>query len=116
MLKNTIDRVVRGELTMDANLGPQLWLVNVDFKIAPAIWGSDRTLPITLNLNTATDADLMTIPGVDLVVARKILSARSARGFFRSPDDLSAVLAPPMVQKFRSMCEQMKTTSSTPRP
>ena len=116
LLKSTIDHVARGELPVDANVGPQLWLVNADFKIAPAIWSSDRTLPFTLNLNTATEVDLMMIPGVDLAVARKIVSARRARGFFHSLDDLNAVLAPPLVQKFRAMSEQMKTTSSTPRP
>jgi helix-hairpin-helix protein len=116
LLKSTIDRVARGDLSVEANLGPQLWLVNADFKIAPAVWSSDRTLPYTLNLNTATETDLMTIPGVDLVAARKIISARHARGFFRSLDDLNAVLAPPLVQKFRAMWEQMKTTSSIPRP
>ncbi len=101
---------------MDANLGPQLWLLNADFKIAPAIWSSDRALPFTLNLNTATDVDLMTIPGVDLAAARKIVAALRARGFFRSLDDLNAVLGPPLVQRFRAMSEQMKTTRSIPRP
>ena len=38
LLKSTIDRVARGELPVDSNLGPQLWLLNADFKIAPAIW------------------------------------------------------------------------------
>jgi hypothetical protein len=116
LLKSTIDRVSHGEMPVDANLGPQLWLVNADFKIAPAIWISDRTLPFTLNLNTAIEIDLMTIPGVDLAAAHKIVSARRARGFFPTLDDLNAVLAPPLVQKFRAMSERMKTTSSTPRP
>jgi DNA uptake protein ComE-like DNA-binding protein len=58
----------------------------------------------------------MTIPGVDLAAARKIVSARRARSFFRTLDDLNAVLAPSLVQKFRAMSEQMKTTSSIPRP
>jgi len=116
MLKSTLDRVARGELSMDANLGPQLWLVNADFKIAPAIWTSERTLALTLNLNAATEVDLMTIPGVDLATARKILSARRARGFLRSLDDLNAILTPPLAQKFRAMAEQMKTTSSIPKP
>lgn len=116
MLKSTIERVARGELPLDANLGPQLWLVNADFKIAPAIWTSERTLPFTLNLNAATEVDLMTIPGVDVATARKIISARRALGFFRSLDDLNAVLTPPLAQNFRSMWEQMKTTSSIPRP
>jgi len=115
MLKITIDRVARGELTVDANLGPQLWLRNAYFQIAPAIWTSERTLPLTLNLNAATEVDLMTIPGVDLATARKIVSTRRARGFFRSLDDINAVLTPPLAQKFRAMSEQMKTAPSIPK-
>jgi len=116
MLKSTIDRVARGELPLDANLGPQLWLVNTDFKIPPAIWTSERTLPFTLNLNAATEVDLMTIPDVDLATARKIVSARRARGFFRSLDDLNVILTPPLAQKFHAMSEQIKTTPPIPKP
>ena len=101
---------------MDANLGPQLWILNADFKIAPALWSSDRTLPFTLNLNTATEVDLMTIPGVDLATARKIVAARSDRGFFRSLDDFNAIFPSQLVQKFHAMGEQMKTVSPIPRP
>jgi len=116
LLKSTTDRVVRGELALHANLGPQLWMVNGDFKIASAVWSSERTLPFTLNLNTATEADLMTIAGVDLATARKIVAARRARGFFESLDDLQAVLPPALFQKFRAMSEQMKSTPAVPRP
>jgi hypothetical protein len=116
LLKTTTDRVVRGELALDANLGPQLWLLNPDFKIAPAIWDSERTLAFTLNLNAATEVDLMTIPGVDLATARRIVDARSARGFFRSIDDLNSIVPPQLVAKFRSMAELMKTTSPIARP
>jgi len=116
LLKSTTNRVARGELPLDANLGPQLWLLNPDFKIAPAIWSSDRTLPFTLNLNTATEVDFMTISGVDLAIARKIIASRNARSFFRSLDDLNPVLPPQLVPKFRSMWEQMRTTVSISRP
>jgi len=116
LLKGTTDRVAHGDLPLDANLGPQLWLLNADFKIAPAIWSSDRTLPFAFNLNAATEVDLMTVPGVDLAGARKIVSARRARGFFRSLDDLNSVLPPQLVQKSHSMWEQMKAQSPVPRP
>jgi hypothetical protein len=116
LLKTTTDRVVRGELPLDANLGPQLWLLNPDFKIAPAIWDSERTLAFTLNLNAATEVDLMTIPGIDLATARRIVDARSARGFFRSLDDLNSILPPPLLAKLRSMEESMKTTTPIARP
>lgn len=116
LLKTTTDRVVHGELPLDANLGPELWLLNSDFMIAAAIWNPDRTLPFTLNLNTATEIDLITISGVDLAIARRIVDARLARGFFGSLDDLNSILPPPLVSRFRSMWEQMKTTTPIPRP
>lgn len=116
LLKATVDRVTRGDLPVDANLGPQLWLLNADFKIAPEVWSPDRTLPFTLNLNTATEVDLMTIPGVDLATARKVVAARRARGFFRSLDDLDAIVPPQLSGRFRTLQEQMKTTSPIPRP
>jgi hypothetical protein len=116
LLKTTTDRVVRGELSLDANLGPQVWLLNPDFKIAAAIWDSERTLAFTLNLNAATEVDLMTIPGVDLATARRIVDARSTRGFFRSLDDLNSIFPPPLIAKLHSMEELMKTTSPIPRP
>lgn len=116
LLESTTDRVVRGDLPLEANLGPQLWLLNADFKIAPAIWSPDRTLPFTLNLNAATEVDLMTIPGVDLATARQIVAARRARGFFRTLDDLNSVLSPQLIQKFHSMWGQMNATSAIARP
>jgi hypothetical protein len=116
LLKSTTERVARGELALDANLGPQIWMENPDFKIAPAIWNDDRTLPLTMNLNAATTIDLLTIPGVDLPTARKIAAARRARGYFSSLDDLNAVAAPALVEKFRAMADEMKTAPSTPRP
>jgi hypothetical protein len=115
MLKSAIDRVARGELALDANVGPQLWMANSDFKIAYAVWSSDRTLTFTLNLNTATEVDLMTIPGVDLATARKIVSARCARGYFHGLDDLSAIVAPQLMERLRTMMDEMKKTPAVPR-
>jgi DNA uptake protein ComE-like DNA-binding protein len=115
LLKSTVERVARKELALDANLGPQLWLLNADFQIASAVWSSERTLPLTLNLNTASEIDLMTIPGVDLAMARKIISARNAHGFFSSIDDLQTIAAPQLLERFRAMFEQMKKAPAVPR-
>jgi hypothetical protein len=93
LLKATTEQVTQGKLALGANLGPELWVLNSGFKIAPAIWERDRTLPLTINLNTATEAELMTLPGVDLTTARRILAERRARGFFRSLDELCAAAA-----------------------
>jgi competence protein ComEA len=44
-----------------------------------------------VNLNTATVADLDTLPGVGPVLAQRILEARDARGGFRAVSDLREV-------------------------
>jgi hypothetical protein len=87
------DQVAQGKLALEANLGPELWVLNSSFKIAPAVWERDRSLPLTVNLNTASEAELMTLPGVDLATARRMVAERRARGFFRSLDELRAAVA-----------------------
>jgi competence protein ComEA len=44
-----------------------------------------------VNLNTATLADLDTLPGVGPVLAQRILDARDAQGGFRAVSDLRKV-------------------------
>jgi hypothetical protein len=111
LLKATTEQVAHGKLALGANLGPELWLLNSSFKIAPAIWERDRTLPLTLNLNTATEAELMTLPGVDLATARRIVAERRARGFFKSLDEMcvAAALSPRLSQSLAEMSAQMRS-------
>jgi hypothetical protein len=108
MLDSVIAQAAEGKLRLDANLGPELWVVNSEFKIAEAVWEPDRTLPLTINLNTATEPELMTIPGIDLAVARKIIAARNARSYFRDLSDLSPLLAPEVMRRLNSMAEAIK--------
>jgi len=65
-------------------------------------------LPLTINLNTATEPELMTIAGLDLAAARKIIAVRNARGFFRGWDDLGPLLSPEVILRLKSMSEEMK--------
>lgn len=55
--------------------------------------GSSRpaTPPAKINLNTATEAELDTLPGVGQVTARAILAWRSTHGRFTSIDQLSEI-------------------------
>ncbi|MBI3950458.1 MAG: helix-hairpin-helix domain-containing protein [Acidobacteria bacterium] len=102
--------VKSGRAGLDSNLGPELWLLHSDFKIAQAVWVRERKVPFTLNLNTATEAELMTLPGVDLAVARRIVAARNSQGFFRSLDDLRQVegVPAPLMRSLQAMSESMK--------
>lgn len=108
LLESTIAKVTDGGLALDANLGPELWIANPEFKIASAMWVTDRQLPLTLNLNTATEPELMTIAGVDFTTARKIVKVRNGQGFFHGLDDLQAVVSPEVTLKLKSMSEEMK--------
>jgi DNA uptake protein ComE-like DNA-binding protein len=111
LLKATTEQVAQGKLALGANLGPELWLLNSSFKIAPAVWERDRTLPLAINLNTATEAELMTLPGVDLAIARRMVAERRARGFFRSLDELreAAGLSPALSKSLVEMSAQMRS-------
>jgi hypothetical protein len=110
LLDEITNRVAKGDLALDANLGPELWLLNGDFKIAPAVWENERTLPLSLNLNTASEAELMTLPGVDLPIAEHIVASRHSRGYFRDLDDLASIegVSPALLQALKDMAEKMK--------
>jgi hypothetical protein len=115
LLDSIIAEVAAGKRALDDNLGPEIWILNSEFKIASPVWTSDRRLPCTINLNTATEPELMTIPGVDLVAARKTIAARSARGFFRNIHDLNPTLSPEIMRRLNSMSEEMKRFPSYQR-
>jgi len=112
LFDSTIAEVTNGKRMLDANLGPELWIVNSEFRIASAMWVTDRQLPLTINLNAATEPELMTIAGMDFAVARKIVHLRNEKGFFRSLDDVKPLLSPELMKRFGSMSEEMKRLPS----
>ncbi|MGC9973014.1 MAG: helix-hairpin-helix domain-containing protein [Bryobacteraceae bacterium] len=108
LLDALIADVASGRRALDANLGPELWVANPGFKIAAAVWDAKRTEPLTINLNTASVAELMTVPGVDLSMARRIIAVRDARGFFRSIDELTEAGVPGgVIESLREMRKAM---------
>ena len=110
LLDQITDRVAKGELALDANLGPEIWLLNDDFKIARAVWEKQRTLPLSFNLNAASEAELMTLPGVDLQLAKRLTATRHSRGYYRSLDEMGSVegVSPALLTVMKTMAERMK--------
>jgi competence protein ComEA len=51
----------------------------------------DPTLDLRLDLNSASSADLETLPGVGAALAARIVAHRSTHGRFTSADDLRQV-------------------------
>ena len=115
LLDSIIVEVVNGKRPLDANLGSELWLLNSGFKIASAVWETDRTRLLTINLNTATEPELMTIPGIDMVVAQKIAAARRAHGYFQKVGDLSSILPPEIIHRLNFMADEMKQAQPSRR-
>ena len=56
-----------------------------------AVGASEAQAGGLVNLNTASEAELVTLPGVGPVLAARIISHREANGPFTSVDDLDAV-------------------------
>ncbi|GAA2518607.1 ComEA family DNA-binding protein [Winogradskya humida] len=81
---NLARKVIDGELIMvGASLPPGA--------PAPGPAGAPATAGGLVNLNTATLADLDTLPGVGQVLAQRILDARDAQGGFKAVTDLQKV-------------------------
>jgi competence protein ComEA len=78
---NLARKVVDGELIMVGAPAPS----------GPAVSGNSGSSGGLINLNTATLAELDTLPGVGPVLAQRILDARDAQGGFRGVSDLRKV-------------------------
>jgi competence protein ComEA len=60
-----------------------------------------------INLNTATPAELQTLPGIGPVLAQRIVEYRDANGPFQSVDDLLKVkgIGPSLLEKIQDLVE-----------
>jgi len=110
LLDQITNRVAKGDVHLDANLGPELWLLNDGFKIAPAVWERERTVPLSLNLNTASEPELMTLPGVDSALAARIVASRHSHGYFRSLDEVGLIegVSPALLRTMKEMAGEMR--------
>lgn len=57
-------------------------------KIPECFWGSEKLVPLRINLNTASIYDLMSFPNMTLERANKILEKRDGMSFFKGIEDI----------------------------
>ena len=85
-----IEKVLSGELLLDSNVGPQLWVRNKDFLIRRTLWDPSRKSPLNVNLNTASAFELSSFPGISLEKAKDIVKRREESGYFKSMEEAEA--------------------------
>jgi competence protein ComEA len=73
--------------------------------VAPATWEKERSVPLAINLNTATEAEFMTMPGIGPDLAIAIIEQRRSLGCFAELADLSEV--PGMNHEIMAKLEDM---------
>ncbi len=88
-------------------LPPELWMANREFETGTTLFDQYRGLPRvhTFDLNGASLTDLVSVPGVDLDLARRI----RAKSPFARLEDLATVpeITEDLVEQFREMAAEM---------
>ena len=79
-----IQKVLEDQVTLDANLGPQIWVTNEDFLIRTTLWNPQNKKPLSINLNTASAYDLASFPKIELDRAKELIEKREELGYFKS--------------------------------
>ncbi len=83
-------RVLSGEVDPGAALGPEIWVENPGVKVRRVLWSDEELNPLRLDLNTCSEWDLTTFPGIPPERARSIVAARDKAGFFRTIEEAKA--------------------------
>ncbi len=108
-MRDLVADLVAGRVSLDAGLGPELWLLNSGFLIASPVFFPERRVPLAINLNAASEAHLMTIPGIDFSLAGGIVAARRRAGFFTDLAEIGRVpgVSPALVDALGKMQADM---------
>jgi len=88
--EDLIKKIFSGELSLESNMGPQLWIQNTDFLIRRTLWDVSRKLPLSINVNTTSAFELSTFPGISLEKAEQIIRRREELGYFKSMEEAEA--------------------------
>lgn len=84
MLEGVFRRVSENLDSLDANVGPELWVENKNFQIRRYLWMPDLKTNLKVNINTASVYDLASFLGMGLERAEKVIKKRRESGYFRS--------------------------------
>jgi DNA uptake protein ComE-like DNA-binding protein len=79
-----IAKVLADEKSLDACVGPQIWVKNEDFFIRTTLWNPQNKKPLWININTASAFDLASFPKISLDKAKQIIKKRTELGYFKS--------------------------------
>ncbi len=85
------DDVLADKVALDANVGPQLWVENKDFMMPLYVFFPDPTVPLNVNMNTASVFDLASFKGMTMDSAAKLIKARDRLGFFKTLDEAKSL-------------------------
>lgn len=91
-----VEAITSGQTALSDALGPQLWIARADIVVAKAPWVTTRTEPLTLDLNSASEAELsLAFLGRSFApaFAARLVTERRANGPFADLDALRQRLA-----------------------
>ncbi len=77
-------KIMAEEISLEENVGPQIWVKNEDFLIRTTLWNPQNKKPLCINLNTASEFDLASFPNINLEKAKLIIQKREELGYFKS--------------------------------
>ena len=91
LVVNLRARLLDGSLALNAAVYDEIWITG-DKEIPPTPWQPNIKVPYRFNINTATVADLLSINGVSLDIAEKLVQLREEQGGFTSLADYEKLL------------------------
>ena len=83
-----VKMIQNGGVKIDENVGGEIWIKNDCVKIPKYFWADEETIPLKINLNTASICDLMSFPKITMEKAKEIISRREEKGYFKSVEDI----------------------------
>lgn len=90
--KNLLNEILHGKLTLSHALVEELW-IDADKEITPIPWKPEIKARYHLDLNTATEIDLLAFNNMTLDHAKNVIKIRDSQGGFKSLDEFHKTLS-----------------------